>query len=397
MTTQLMQRISVWLLGSEKRRRRKTLMTALATAMMVYCTLIMRMLVESSGLNPQAVAWWAAIAPAGMLVILVLVRSGWSERFADPSLADVQMVWALSVNAAGYVIAGPVRALALPVLVIIMMFGIFSHDRRHTWYLFFYAMGLYAVAILLAAMLDAPRPAWTVTFAHLTIFMASLLTSTLMSLQVQGIRRHLREQKNQLQNALQQIRQMAMRDELTGLVNRRQMVELMALELRRCERSGRALLLAQLDLDHFKTINDTHGHAAGDLALQAFAQTSVAQLRGGDVLARWGGEEFVLLLSDTEAGATSVLLERLRSAVQAQHVRHADQVIRISVSIGWTQHRQGESLAETLQRADQAVYQAKREGRNRVVQAEARSNAPAARSNTQLEDEAAVASPPESG
>lgn len=354
-------------------------MTALATTMMVYCTLVMRMLVDSMGLNAQAVAWWAAIAPLGMFVILAMVRSGWSERFADPSLADAQMVWALSVSAAGYVIAGPVRALALPVLVIIMMFGIFSHDRRHTWYLLFYAIGLYTLAIFLAASLETPRPSWTVTVAHLTIVMASLITSTLMSLQVQGIRRYLRAQKDQLQTAMLQIQKMAMHDELTGLINRRQMAELMALELRRCQRSGRPLVLAQLDVDHFKTINDTHGHAVGDLALQAFARTAEAHLREGDVLARWGGEEFVLLLGETEPSAVPAVLERLRSAVQAQNLSHADQVICMSVSIGWAQHRQGESLDETLQRADQAVYRAKREGRNRVAQAQARGDVPLVR------------------
>ena len=205
--------------------------------------------------------------------------------------------------------------------------------------------------------------------AHLTIVMASLLTSTLMCLQVQGIRRYLRQQKKQLQDALQQIRHLAMRDHLTGLINRRQRSELMALELRRCQRSGRPLLLAQLDIDHFKSINDTHGHAVGDLVLQAFANTTLAHLRSSDVLARWGGEEFVLLLCDTEPDAATELLERVRSAVQAHTLPHGEHSIRMTVSIGWAQHQRGETLDEALQRADQALYDAKRCGRNRVVQA----------------------------
>ena len=366
---QFLQRCSVFLLGSEEKRHRKTLMTALATAMMVCCTLVLRMLVESSGLNPQAVAWWATLAPMGMLMILVLVRSGWSERFADPSLSQLQMLWALTFNAVAYVIAGPVRALALPVLVIIMMFGIFSHHRRQTLILFFYAMAIYTLAILATAYLDTPRPPLAVLVAHLTIVMASLLTSTLMCLQVQGIRRYLRQQKKQLQDALQQIRHLAMRDHLTGLINRRQMSELMALELRRCQRSGRPLLLAQLDIDHFKSINDTHGHAVGDLVLQAFANTTLAHLRSSDVLARWGGEEFVLLLCDTEPDAATELLERVRNAVAAQSMPCGADTICITVSIGWTQHQDGESLEATLERADQALYDAKRCGRNRVVHA----------------------------
>ena len=370
MSLPFVERCSAVLLGSGEKRRRKTLMTALATSMMVCCALVMRTVAETSGLDPLAVAWWSVLAPAGMLVILVMVRSGWSERFADPSLAYAQMLWALTINAIGYVIAGPVRALALPVLVLIMMFGIFSHHRRQTLFLFFYAMGLYTLAILATVYLDTPRPTPALVVAHLTIVIASLLTSTLMCLQVQRIRSYLHEQKKQLQTALKKIQHMAMRDELTGLINRRQMSELMTLELRRSQRSDRPLLLAQLDIDHFKNINDTHGHAVGDLALQAFAQTALAHLRSADVLARWGGEEFVLLLCDTPADAAIPLLERVREAVQAHTLPHDGQQICMTVSIGWAQHQRDESLEETLQRADQALYQAKREGRNRVAHAQ---------------------------
>ena len=364
---QHLQRVSYLLLGAEAKQRRATAMTALAAAMMVCCSLVMRMLVSDSAVNTQAMLCWAALAPIGLLAALVLVRSGWSKRFADPSLSLFQMLWALNFNAVAYVIAGPARAVILPVLVIIMMFGIFSRDRRQTLFLMFYAMVLYTMAILATASLDFPRPALAVVVAHLTVVLLSLLAGTMMCLQVQTIRSRMRNQKHELQGALEQIQQLAMRDHLTGLINRRQMSELMALELRRCQRSGRPLLLAQLDIDHFKVINDTHGHAVGDLALQAFACTALAHLRSSDVLARWGGEEFVLLLCDTEPDAATELLERVRSAVQAHTLVHGKHSIRMTVSIGWAQHQHGETLDETLQRADQALYDAKHGGRNRVV------------------------------
>ncbi len=373
---QHLQRGSDLLLGAQTQQRRATAMTALAAAMMVCCSLVMRMLVSGSGVNTQAVLCWAALAPIGLLAALVLVRSGWSKRFADPSLSLFQMLWALNFNAVAYVIAGPARAVVLPVLVIIMMFGIFSRDRRQTLFLMFYAMVLYTMAILVTASMDSPQPALAVVVAHLTVVLLSLLAGTMMCLQVQTIRSRMRNQKHELQGALEQIRQMAMRDHLTGLINRRQMSELMGLELRRCQRSGRPMLLAQLDIDHFKAINDTHGHSVGDLALQAFAHTALAHLRGSDVLARWGGEEFVLLLCDTEPEAATELLERVRSAVQAHTLPHGEHSIRMTVSIGWAQHQHGESLDETLQRADQALYEAKRGGRNRVVHAPLPQTAP---------------------
>ena len=365
---QLIQRFDGLLLGHNERRRRNTTMTVLATTMMACCAAVLHLLGdEGYGIDPAAVRWWAILAPLGLLVVLVLVRSGWSERFADPSMSLVQLVWALSFNAWAYVIAGQMRALALPVLVIIMMFGIFSRTRRDVLVLMSYAMVVYTVAILTTGYLARPAMTQGVLMAQLTIVMASILTSTLMCLQVRSIRARLRHQKQELQIALERIEHLAMRDHLTGLVNRRQMSELMALELRRRERSGRPLLLAQLDIDHFKAINDQEGHAVGDLALQAFARTALAHLRSSDVLARWGGEEFVLLLGDTEPDAVPELLERVRRAVQSQVVTGGAYPIRMTVSIGWTSHHDTETLQETLRRADQALFDAKHRGRNCVV------------------------------
>ena len=367
--THSLRRLSYFLLGRNEKQRRGTAMTAVAAIMMVCCSLVMRMLVLSGIMNMQLVLVWAALAPVGLMVALVLIRSGFSERFSDPALSQFQMVWALSFNAAAYAIAGPVRALVLPVLVIIVMFGIFSRERRETLLVMLYAMAVYTLAILATLYLDTPRPTTAMLLAHMTIVLVSLLAGTMMCLQVQSIRARLRKQKQKLESALQQIQEMAMRDHLTGLVNRRQMSELMDLELRRGERSGRPLLLAQLDIDHFKAINDTHGHAVGDLALKGFADTALAHVRNTDVLSRWGGEEFVLLLCDTQPCDAVALLERVRTAVQAYALPHGVVEIRMTVSIGWAQHHRGESLEETLQRADHALYDAKRNGRNRVTQA----------------------------
>ena len=145
------------------------------------------------------------------------------------------------------------------------------------------------------------------------------------------------------------------------------MSEMLELERIRSQRSGRPLVLAQLDIDHFKAINDTHGHMAGDRALQAFADTATANLRAGDVLARWGGEEFVLLLSNTPPDAAAELLERVRCAVAALSLPHNGAFICMTVSTGWAQQQRGELLEQTLERADQALYNAKKQGRDRVV------------------------------
>ena len=367
------QRWAALLLGSGEKRRRNTAMTALGAAMMLCCTLVVRLLAaEGNGMDMQQVHWWATLAPLGLLGTLVLVRSGWSERFSDPSLAQFQLFWALGFNAMAYAITGPARALALPLLVITMMFGIFSRTRREVLALMVYAIAAYALAMVFAAYRSPSPMSPAMLTAQLVIVLASIVTCTLMCLRVQNIRRHLRRQKDDLRAALQQIQQMAMRDHLTGLVNRRQMSELMALELHRCQRSSSPPLLAQLDIDHFKAINDQHGHEAGDQVLVHIGTLLSETCRAQDIVARWGGEEFLLLLPATDAAAALALAERIRSVVTAQPLStHKQETpINATLSLGVTVVQTNEPLASAIARADGALYRSKEQGRNRVTTAE---------------------------
>ncbi|WP_440105917.1 diguanylate cyclase [Acidovorax sp. BL-A-41-H1] len=351
-------------------------MAALATGMMTCYTLFMYVLAEANGIPAGFVHWWGALSVGGLLAATVAVRTGLSARLGDPSLTLLQMKWALTCNAVAYVVGGPSRALVLPVLVIILMFGIFGRSRRQMVYVMTYSMVLYSVAVVLAAQMQHPPPGPAVVLAHLTIVLASVLAGTLMCLQVQRIRGRLRRQNIELQAALAQNRELAIRDMLTGLLNRRHLTDLMHLEVRRSQRSGRTLLLAQLDIDHFKRVNDTHGHAVGDRALQLFAQAVRASVRESDVLARWGGEEFVLMLSDTPVDEALDMLDRVRQVVEALDMPHPGGVFRVTLSAGLAAHRVGDTAERTLERADQALYTAKALGRNRVVLAPPATPAP---------------------
>ena len=124
--------------------------------------------------------------------------------------------------------------------------------------------------------------------------------------------------------------------------------------------------IAILDLDHFKRVNDEHGHAAGDTVLRAFARAGHAALRATDVLARWGGEEFLVLLPDTAMPPALGGMERLRQHVAALDIAFGGSRVSVTVSIGLTGHHRAETLAQTLERADRLLYQAKAEGRDRI-------------------------------
>ncbi|MBT8767414.1 GGDEF domain-containing protein [Metapseudomonas boanensis] len=172
-------------------------------------------------------------------------------------------------------------------------------------------------------------------------------------------------------------RQRALRDPLTGLPNRAAWNERLDLEVARQQRYGGDLLLAVIDIDHFKRINDSFGHLAGDKVLKLIAAELARRLRKTDFIARFGGEEFVLLLPGTPLEGGQQLLENLRTAVEACPFHFKGERVAITFSAGLTAQIAGERSDETFQRADRALYRAKQCGRNRVEIHEPDSIAPA--------------------
>ncbi len=165
-------------------------------------------------------------------------------------------------------------------------------------------------------------------------------------------------------------RDAANRDFLTGALSRQGFEALARRHVGRVLRHARPLALLILDLDHFKRINDTLGHAAGDAVLRAFVQMAQAQLRPTDVLGRIGGEEFALLLPDTDSGNAMHLADRLRKAAAAHVVMAGAQSCRYSLSGGVAVWQPGESFDRLSARADRALYDAKHQGRDRICAAD---------------------------
>ena len=360
-----------WMLTTDKRQRIRLAMSGLAALLMVFCLVVMNSVAAAGLASTAEVRVWTACSVLGLIAVYAAIRSGWSRRFKDPALTLAQILYAITCCAAAFVIAGPARGVTLPILAIILMFGIFGLTTRQMLGVLVYSLVAFGVASGVVAARDEPDYPTVVAAAYVGMVVVVLLSSTFLTTRVQSTREHLRRQKAELARALEQIRQLATHDDLTGLLNRRAMLDRMQLEQRRSLRSGSPLLIAQLDIDHFKAVNDTHGHAAGDLVLQSFADTVRRNVRDTDVLARWGGEEFVLLLCDTPAADAVALMERLRQAVQAMQVPVAQggQPITVTVSIGLARHAPADPLAGTLERADRALYAAKAGGRNRVVPA----------------------------
>jgi diguanylate cyclase (GGDEF)-like protein/PAS domain S-box-containing protein len=166
----------------------------------------------------------------------------------------------------------------------------------------------------------------------------------------------------------EELRQQATTDELTKVSNRRRFIELANNEMKRAIRHKRPPAVALIDIDHFKQINDTHGHATGDLALIAFTKTCQRHIREIDVFARFGGDEFVLLFPETNQEQAYEIVERIRLALTTKPVDLDGKQVTITLSCGIASLGDEQSSFDALlNRADQALYRAKEAGRNRVV------------------------------
>lgn len=357
------------LLTTGRHQRIRLSMTVMAALLMLCCIAVLQFVAAAGLTKAVPVHWFSLVSTIGLVAVYAVIRSGYSQRWKDPALTLFQISFSITCTAVAYIILGVARGIVLPILAVILFFGMFGLTPRQMLFVLFYGSTVFGIALAIvqwsAAFGGQPL---ALTVAYMVMIVVVLLSSTFLNLRVLAARKR----KNELAQAVASERERAIRDELTGLYNRRFMLEMMHLEGARAQRSRQPLVMAQLDLDHFKRINDSHGHAAGDQALCAFARTVTECIRSTDTPARWGGEEFVLLMPNTTAESGMRLLERVRANVQASPVAlQTGASIHLTVSIGAAQLQlQGETPIGLLHRADAALYAAKAQGRNRVVWAD---------------------------
>ena len=181
------------------------------------------------------------------------------------------------------------------------------------------------------------------------------------------LEQEVRERTKDLELANQKLDLISKTDELTGLPNRRDMNETIANEVGRVQRTHKPFCFIFIDIDHFKNINDTYGHACGDLILKSVAQTVRTLLRKYDVFARYGGEEFLTLLPETDLEGAAVVAERFRKKIEQMTVRYADFTIKVTITLGVSRYDERLGADRSIQMADKALYRGKESGRNQVI------------------------------
>ena len=362
-----MNRLLDLLLGRDPQHRVRVAQAGLALLVMGAGVAAMHYFVWI-GVAPQTpVLLWSALTLGGMVVFFVLIRGGWSRRWAEPSLTVPQMLFALTSGAIAYTQLGPGRGAVFPVVMVVLMFGMFVVSPRQMRWLSVYAVLLFGSAMGFMVATNPRVYPLGIEFGHFLLVATMMPAMSMLAARLSRMRHRSRLQRAELAQALARLREHTTRDELTGLVNKRHMQELMDQEHQRCIRSGQSFCLAMMDIDHFKPVNEAHGYTVGDAVLRAVSQEAMRHVRVSDMLSRWGGEEFVLMMGDTRAPLARGGLERLLQKVSALRILHGQAAVGVTLSAGLAEHHAGETVAQTLARAEKALLEAKGQGLGRIV------------------------------
>jgi len=301
----------------------------------------------------------------GQAVLFFWIASGRSAAYSDPAMTSIVMTWTVVCLSVALYFCPDCRDLLLLGYLAVLPYGVFRLTWRGFLGLALFTMAAYT-SIMLALHQQGKVP-WDAGHESILAgaFLISLLGYVVLGREVGVLRNAYRSKNRQLREAMKRIEELAVRDELTGLYNRRFLLSSLDRRQALANREGLPFVLAFVDIDHFKQINDQHGHRIGDEVLEELAGLLSGSVREVDLVARYGGEEFVLLLSGLTLGSAEPALNRIRMAVMEK--RFSEACLPLTVSVGVSQYHAGENSDTLINRADRLLYEAKRSGRNRVV------------------------------
>jgi len=332
--------------------------------------------------------WWQKMVPGRVVVhfliasvllngiFFALIKSNFNLRFTEPSLTLAQIVTSIipPLYVMYFLDAGQARSVFLYLLIVPALYGILALNTRQFMIVAIWDVLVYGLVIGLLAL---NRPETLVVNLELIQLVALIVVVAQMALiggYINNLRFKLRERNEilkdtteQLNTAVEHVGELARRDELTGLYNRRHLFSILEHESSRMSRKQGTFSICIADIDYFKQVNDTHGHQAGDEVLRQVASELQQSLRSIDCIGRYGGEEFLIVLPQTELEGAMIKSERIRKLIADLTFPSIGDKFKVTVSFGVAEHKPNESIDETILRSDEALYRAKNSGRNKVV------------------------------
>lgn len=295
-------------------------------------------------------------------VFYAAFRIGFHQRFREPGLMLPQLVATLSLMLVTAYLERGTQAALVPFILIAFSFGIARLSTGPLVLLAVACLASYLAVILLRPAYGSIGTTFRADLVQWFILALTLPGMIVVGKQIQNLRQLLRATRYQLEH----YEEKSVRDELTGLYNRRQLQFELEQAKRQADLRGVPFSICVIDIDKFKQINDNNGHLVGDAILKEFARVARDSVRDTDVLGRYGGDEFMQILPDTDIKGAVMHAERLRVYAHFLDFQKILEQRHISLSIGVAQYRPGERITDLIGRADSALYQAKQLGRNRV-------------------------------
>ncbi len=321
------------------------------------------------GYSPPVVWLLVIYGVIGQSIFYILLRGGYTLQLKDPLFCFPQALFGVGAVVIGYALIPFGQGAALQVLFVLLVYDLHRLSPRQ--------IGIVSGAAVVALSLlvggewalspegvDLQQESLNIGMAVMVILMLSAVSGAVRRVHIYQL-----QQKAELDGVLSELRTLSEHDALTGAVNRRHMMDLLNEELKRQRRAHRPFSVAMVDIDFFKRVNDGHGHAVGDLVLKKLVAMTRETLRETDVIARWGGEEFLVLLPLLPAAAAAEVVDKLRQRIELHDWTQYAAGLRVTFSSGVAEHTLSVSLEQTIERADGALYRAKEHGRNRVEQA----------------------------
>ena len=354
---------------SRRARQRRQIQGMIASSYLLDGVILL--LYAEAGTVPLNIgAAYVATGLVSVVLYLALSETGFTERFKDHYFVVPQLFVGTAIMLVFTYLAPEVGVMFLCMLFLVVNFGSLRSTPAQAavvWTMM--TVGVAALFLLTNKPLGMPHANHLERFATMLVFVLTIGRCMFLGIFSSSMRQSLYKSGLKLKEAYRRIEELAELDELTGSFNRRSIMRMLEEEIARSHRLNAPCTVALIDLDFFKRINDLYGHPTGDEVLRTFAITAFANIRSVDRFGRYGGEEFMLILPDTDETSAVQMLDRLRGIIAELDWSAFSSGMRVTISAGVAMLRANEISDTLLARADGALYASKARGRNRITSA----------------------------